>query len=130
MQSLSSHSGDLSQDSGEQSAHRNPVLQKAIDPAARTAKGAFRTLSASSVGLEMGISVVIGVLIGIWLDGKLGTAPWMMLLWLVIGFAAGFRGVIRAMRREDRSAEANPRWEGAGEGGGGSARHEGDVRNG
>ena len=103
MQSESRHSGDLSHDLPAKHAHQTPVLQKSIDPAARKAKGAFRTLSGSSVGLEMGISVVIGVLFGMWLDGKLGTDPWMMLLWLVIGFAAGFRGVIRAMRREDRS---------------------------
>ena len=102
MQSLSGHSGDLSQDSGEGDLHRSPV--KAIDPAARKARGAYMNLSSASVGLEMGVSVIIGVLIGIWLDRQLNTAPWMMLLWLGFGFAAGFRGVLRAVKREDRHA--------------------------
>ncbi len=103
MQSLSGHSGDLSQDSGEGDLHRSPVT-KAIDPAARKARGAYMNLSSASVGLEMGVSVIIGVLIGIWLDRQLNTAPWMMLLWLGFGFAAGFRGVLRAVKREDRHA--------------------------
>lgn len=119
MQSLSGHSGDLSQDSGEGDLHRKPVtkaastgsagarssadaLRRSVDPAARKARGAYMNLSSASVGLEMGVSVIIGVLIGIWLDRQLNTAPWMMLLWLGFGFAAGFRGVLRAVKREDR----------------------------
>jgi ATP synthase protein I len=47
---------------------------------------------------------VIGLLVGMWLDGRLGTTPWMMLLWLCIGLAAGFRGVLRAVGRADREA--------------------------
>jgi F0F1-type ATP synthase assembly protein I len=39
-----------------------------------------------------------------WLDGKLGTTPWLMLLWLGLGLVAGFRGVFRAVRRADREA--------------------------
>jgi F0F1-type ATP synthase assembly protein I len=103
MQSLSGHSGDLSQDSGKADGHRTPVkATSTIDPAARKARGAYMNLSSASVGLEMGVSVIIGVLIGMWLDSKLGTTPWMMLLWLAFGFAAGFRGVLRAVKREDR----------------------------
>jgi ATP synthase protein I len=66
----------------------------------------FRALSASSVGLELGISVLIGLLIGMWMDRELGTDPWLMLAWLAVGFTAGFRGVLRAVRREDRAAAA------------------------
>lgn len=104
MQSVSGHSGDLSQDSDNKDLHQNRVTTKAIDPAARKARGAYMNLSSASVGLEMGISVIIGVLIGMWLDSKLGTGPWLMLLWLAFGFAAGFRGVLRAVKREDREA--------------------------
>jgi ATP synthase protein I len=104
MQSPSGHSDDLPHlriPAAKADLHLSSV--KTIDPAARTAKGAYRNLSSASVGLEMGISVIIGVLIGIWLDKQLGTAPWMMLLWLCFGFAAGFRGVLRAVKREDRN---------------------------
>jgi ATP synthase protein I len=89
-------------------------------PSAVAGKRFYNALSASSVGLELGLSVVLAVLFGIWLDGKLGTAPWMMLLWLCFGFAAGLRGVLRAVRRADRAAadeEADLRAPPAGPGG-------------
>jgi ATP synthase protein I len=63
----------------------------------------------SSVGLEMGIAVVIGLLVGRWLDGKAGTEPWLMILFVIFGFAAGFKGILRAMREADRAAAENER---------------------
>ena len=108
MQSEPRHSGDLSQDSDAASLHQNtvPPLSKAvIDPSARTARGAYRNLSSASVGLELGLAVLIGLGIGIYLDRELGTTPWLMLVFLGFGFAAGFRGVLRAVRREDRHAD-------------------------
>jgi ATP synthase protein I len=80
-----------------------------VSGAARNGRAFYQTLSASSVGLELGLAVVLGVLFGRWLDGKLGTTPWLMLVFLVLGFAAGFRGVVRAVRRADRAAEAEAR---------------------
>ena len=57
-----------------------------------------RYLRFSSVGLEMGFSVVLGLVIGQWLDKKLGTAPWLLLLFLIFGMVAGFRSVFRLAR--------------------------------
>ncbi len=84
--------------------HRNAVAKAAADPAARTSKRAYDALNASSVGLELGIAVALGLLVGWYLDQRLGTEPWMMLLWLVLGLVAGFRGVFRAIQRADRAA--------------------------
>jgi ATP synthase protein I len=81
-----------------------PALRPAIDPAARASKRMYDGLSASSAGLELGISVGLGVLFGSWLDGKLGTRPWMMLVFLIIGVIAGFRGLLRAVARAERAA--------------------------
>ena len=78
--------------------------ESAYAPAASSGRGAVEFLSASSVGLELGISVILGVLFGYWLDRQLGTEPWMMLLFLVLGFVAGLRGVMRAVQRSDRAA--------------------------
>jgi ATP synthase protein I len=86
---------------------KHPKDVPAIDPAARSAKRGFDMLSASSVGLEMGISVLLGVLAGLWIDSKLGTSPLFMLVFIVLGLIAGFRGVIRAMKRADRAAAAD-----------------------
>lgn len=104
----STHSGEMSQDSLMTDLHRKPVSKASstIDPAARNAKAGFKFLSASSVGLEMGLSVLIGILFGYWLDTKAHTAPWLMLLFLALGLVAGFRGVFRALREADRDAAA------------------------
>ena len=103
MRSVPSHRGDLSQDFPLTPLHRSDVTR---DPASRRTRGMYNALSASSVGLELGVSVLIALLFGIWLDNQLGTEPWMMLVFLGFGFVAGFRGVLRAVRRADRAAEA------------------------
>ena len=119
MQTGASHSGGMSQDSERGPAHHTgvqvtnlersdsapaPTLRPAIDPAARVSKRMYEGLSASSAGLELGISVGLGALFGSWLDGKLGTEPWMMLAFLIIGVIAGFRGLLRAVARADKAA--------------------------
>jgi ATP synthase protein I len=77
---------------------------ESIDPTARKARSAYNALNASSVGLELGLSVAIGLLAGYYLDKYLHTAPWMLLSWMLIGLIAGFRGVFRAIARADRAA--------------------------
>jgi len=52
----------------------------------------------SSIGLEMGVAVALGWAIGRWLDGRFGTQPWLMLTFLLLGVAAGFKGVYAAAR--------------------------------
>ena len=51
----------------------------------------------------------IGLYIGIYLDEWLGTQPWMTIIWLVIGIAAGFRNIFimtrRALREQDDSKD-------------------------
>ena len=110
----SAHSGDLSQDSGVGPMHRSgvtrtPATVHSVSAPARRARQFYHTLSASSVGLELGLSVVFGVLFGRWLDDKLGTAPWLIIGFLVLGLVAGFRSVMRAVRRADRAAEEEAR---------------------
>jgi len=102
MQTVPPHSGDLSQDSAGP-----PVHPKRVTPPHAAGKRFYNALSASSVGLELGISVVIGLMFGMWLDGKWGSQPWAMLGGLVIGLVAGFRGVMRAVRRADRADQAD-----------------------
>jgi ATP synthase protein I len=59
----------------------------------------FRAAQVASLGLEMGLAVVIGWGVGTWLDGKAGTKPWLMLLFLMFGIAAGFKGIVDAARK-------------------------------
>jgi ATP synthase protein I len=104
MRSGPSHGGDLSQALVMTDPHRSDV--RTADPAAGKGKSLYQGLSASSVGLELGIAVSLGVFSGLWLDDELGTSPLFLLLFIGFGLAAGFRGVIRAVAREDRRAAA------------------------
>jgi ATP synthase protein I len=57
-----------------------------------------------TLGLEVALSVVVGLVFGHWLDGKFGTAPWLGLVGLGFGVAAGVRAVYRALARANRQA--------------------------
>jgi ATP synthase protein I len=52
----------------------------------------------ASVGIEFSISTLVGLLGGRWVDGKLGTEPWLMIVGLLLGVTAGMRSLIRAAR--------------------------------
>ena len=69
-------------------------------------KAFFRELGHySALGLEMAVSVVIGLAVGHYLDEWLGTGPWLTVVWLGIGFAAGVRSLYRAALRSGRDLE-------------------------
>jgi len=66
----------------------------------------FRELGKySALGLELAISVIIGLAIGYYLDKWLGTGPWMTVIWLGFGFAAGVRSLYRAALRSGKDLE-------------------------
>lgn len=62
-------------------------------------------LKYSSLGLEMGAAVVIGLLVGIYLDRRFDTDPWLTLIFLGFGFAAAGRAVARVIRAGAFEAE-------------------------
>ncbi len=69
-------------------------------------KAFFRELAKySALGLEMALSVVIGMGIGYYLDRWLGTGPWLMIVWIGFGFAAGVRSLYRAAVRSGKDLE-------------------------
>ena len=69
-------------------------------------KAFFRELAKySALGLEMALSVVIGMGIGYYLDRWLGTGPWLMIVWIGLGFAAGVRSLYRAAVRSGKEPE-------------------------
>lgn len=66
-------------------------------------KEIFRVMTRfSTVGIEMGLSVVIGLLMGIYLDRYLKTEPWMTIIFLLFGVAAAFRVMVRVARESSR----------------------------
>ncbi len=62
-------------------------------------KEIFRLLHKfSAVGIEMGLSVVIGLLMGFYLDRYFKTQPWLTILFIIFGIAAAFKAVLRAVK--------------------------------
>jgi ATP synthase protein I len=61
----------------------------------------------STLGLTMVFATFIGLAIGLYLDSKLNTSPWLSILFLIIGIAAGFYKVIQVVIREARKKENN-----------------------
>jgi F0F1-type ATP synthase assembly protein I len=79
--------------SAEETKPRPPRATKAYD-----------TLSVGSLGLEMGLAVLLGWWGGQWLDTRFETGPYLMLLGMGFGIAAAFNGLFRAARQAKRSA--------------------------
>ena len=71
-------------------------------PRTRSGPGAAPS-SALGVGLRLGIelvsAVVVGVGIGWLLDRWLGTQPWLLILFFMLGAGAGMLNVVRAADR-------------------------------
>ena len=67
-----------------------------------------------TIGIEMVLSMLVGLWIGTKLDEKLGTAPWMAVLWFFFGCAAAGRTVYRAWKgmqveaKREEEQEGNP----------------------
>jgi ATP synthase protein I len=53
----------------------------------------------SSLGLMVALSIMIGFFIGLFLDRWLGTTPWGMFVFLILGIVAGFRNILMVMKK-------------------------------
>jgi ATP synthase protein I len=59
----------------------------------------------SSIGLVLVVSTIIGLVGGYYADRLLGTSPWLLLVGLVLGIAAGFVNLFRSVTRADRGLD-------------------------
>ena len=53
----------------------------------------------SSIGLAVALSIFIGLAIGVYLDRRFDTTPWLTLIGLGFGIAAGYRNIGLAIRK-------------------------------
>lgn len=60
---------------------------------------------AMKIAVELVVGVGVGGFIGWVLDRQFGTAPWLLVLFLIAGFAAGMLNVIRTAQRMQAKAE-------------------------
>lgn len=64
-------------------------------------------VSASTIGFQVAFSIFIGLAIGVWLDSTVGTFPWLSLVFLVLGVAAGFLNYYRfAVRQQKEDSDS------------------------
>jgi ATP synthase protein I len=75
-------------------------------------KPLFRQLlEASTVGMNLVISTLVGGLIGYGLDYAMDkwfgvkTAPWLLFIFTILGIIAGFRDLVRIARRSDDQSD-------------------------
>jgi ATP synthase protein I len=73
------------------------------EPGEKSAWSALAELS--SVGFSMVLATVIGLAGGYFLDRWLGTKPWLLLLGLGFGIAAGFVIFFRSVKRANRELD-------------------------
>ena len=69
-------------------------------------KGAVQPGDLAGVGLQFAGSIVLFLLVGMWLDRKLGTDPWLLIVGVFTGGTAGFWSMYRRLvvlpRERDR----------------------------
>ena len=65
----------------------------------------LRDAGAISIGIELVVSVVLGMSAGLWLDKKFHSAPALALVGIILGSIAGFRSLLRFMKRAQARAE-------------------------
>jgi F0F1-type ATP synthase assembly protein I len=56
-------------------------------------------MSLMTVGFALVTCVVLGYFLGHWLDGKLGTSPWLTVVGVLLGTGAGFLELFRTVAR-------------------------------
>lgn len=57
------------------------------------------------VGLQFAASILLFLFLGRWLDGQLGTDPWLLLMGVVIGSTAGFYSLYRFLMESQRERD-------------------------
>jgi F0F1-type ATP synthase assembly protein I len=67
-----------------------------MDPNGEKTRSSYSLLT---VGTSLVACIVTGYLLGSLLDRKLGTSPWMVVVGVLLGTAAGFVGLFRMVSR-------------------------------
>jgi len=60
---------------------------------------------AMSLALTLPSGIAVGMFFGYWLDKWLKTAPWMIIIWTLLGVASGIISLLRGLKKFSRDAE-------------------------
>lgn len=70
------------------------------DPTEESRRNQSALARYGGLGLQMAGIIGLGVWGGIWLDGRLGTAPWLTVGLLLLSVGLAFYQVVRSLREE------------------------------
>ena len=71
------------------------------------------------LGLQFGVSIIIFMFLGLWLDRKLGTYPWLLVVGVFLGAGSAFYVIYRRLMADQRRiTEERKAMRAAGEAGG------------
>ena len=73
----------------------------------------------AGIGVQFAVTILVFVFLGVWLDRRLGTSPWLLLIFVFVGAAGGFYSMYRRItvaQRRDAKARAERKGEGGSEG--------------
>lgn len=87
---------------GEVQNRKSP--SPSMSDAEQKARGAAMG-QAFKISVELVAGVAVGGFMGWVIDRQLGTKPWLFIVFLVLGFAAGMLNTIRSARKMQASAE-------------------------
>jgi len=59
-----------------------------------------RLAELSSLGLILPSSIAVGLFSGYFLDRWLGTAPWLLLIFTVLGIVSGLLSLLQALKKQ------------------------------
>jgi ATP synthase protein I len=109
--------GELSPEEREAFRQRSAAIGKRLDavktsrePAPRSGDSQARGAAfakAFRFAAELLVGVGVGGFIGWALDRQLGTRPWLLVVFVILGFAAGMTNVIRSAQAEQRKQQAS-----------------------
>lgn len=79
------------------------------DESGRRGTPALQAGEVLGVGLQFAASILFFLFVGRWLDEKLGTTPWLLLVGVLVGAAAGFYSLYRQLVIVPRERERQRR---------------------
>ena len=74
---------------------------------------AWKMWDLSSIALTIPSSIAVGLFLGYWLDKWLGTKPWLIIIFTLLGVASGLmtfiRQALKINREDEKDAERESR---------------------
>jgi ATP synthase protein I len=63
-------------------------------------------MTVATGGIEFAVSILLGVFAGQWLDRRMHTGPWLVMLGALVGAAAGFYNLYRTITTAQHRASS------------------------